>query len=61
MREKRYVYEHEIRDAQRIIEILHKEIQLHMKKLKIIENSLKKNENDLKIFMVCYVFNVLIH
>lgn len=55
MREKRYVCEHQIRDAQRAMEILHKEIQIDMKKLKIIESGLKKNEDDLKMFMVLYI------
>lgn len=55
MREKRYVYEYEIRDAQRVLETLHKEIQIHTKKLKVIESNLKKNEDDLKIFMVLYI------
>lgn len=55
MREKRYVCEHQIRDTQRAMEILHKEIQIDMKKLKIIESGLKKNEDDLKMFMVLYI------
>lgn len=55
MREKRYIYEYEIRDAQRVLEILQKEIQIHIKKLKIVESNLKKNENDLNIFMVLYI------
>lgn len=53
MREKRYTCEREIIDAQRTMESLHKEIQIHIKKLKIVENSLKKNEDDLQMFMVC--------
>ncbi|XP_011859838.1 PREDICTED: uncharacterized protein LOC105557260 isoform X2 [Vollenhovia emeryi] len=52
IREKRYACEHEIRDVQRVMEALHKEIQIHTKKLKIIESSLKKNENDLQMFML---------
>ncbi|XP_025994269.1 cilia- and flagella-associated protein 44 isoform X2 [Solenopsis invicta] len=52
MREKRYACEHQIRDAQRIVEAFHKEIQIYLKKLKIIESNLKKNEDDLKIFML---------
>ncbi|KYN44488.1 WD repeat-containing protein 52 [Trachymyrmex septentrionalis] len=52
IRETRYMREHEIRDAQRIIEILQKEIQIHTKKLKIEESVLKKNEDDLKMFML---------
>lgn len=58
MREKRYVCEHQIRDAQRTMEILHKEIQIDMKKLKIIESGLRKNEDDLKMFMVLYIYYV---
>jgi len=56
MREKRYTYEREIIDAQRAMEILYKEIQIHIKKLKIVENSLKKNEDDLQMFMVFNVY-----
>jgi len=52
MREKRYACEHQIREAQQTMETLHKEIQIHTKKLKIIESDLKKNEDDLKLFMV---------
>lgn len=55
MREKRYACEHQIRDAQRVMETLHKEIQIQMKKLKVTESSLKKNEDDLKMFMVLYI------
>jgi len=52
MREKRYIYEHQIKDAQQIVEILSKEIEIQTKKLKVIDSTLQKNENDLKIFMV---------
>lgn len=59
MREKRYLCEHQIKDAQQIVEILHKEIQVETKKLKIIESNLKKNENELNMFMV-FTFNVFL-
>ncbi|XP_050459149.1 cilia- and flagella-associated protein 44 isoform X3 [Cataglyphis hispanica] len=52
MREKRYSCEHQIKDAQQIIEILQKEIQIQTKKLKVIESNLKKNEEDLNMFML---------
>ncbi|XP_018302310.1 uncharacterized protein [Mycetomoellerius zeteki] len=52
IRETRYAREYQIKDAQRVIEALHKEIQIHMKKLKIAESVLKKNEDDLKMFML---------
>jgi hypothetical protein len=52
MREKRYTYEHQIKDAQQIVEILSKEIEIQTKKLKAIDITLQKNENDLQIFMV---------
>lgn len=55
IRETRYAREYQIKDAQRVIEALHKEIQIHMKKLKIAESVLKKNEDDLKMFMVLYI------
>lgn len=54
MREKRYACEHEIRDEQRTMEIFHREIQIQMKKLKIMGSNLKKNEDDLKMFMVLH-------
>lgn len=56
MREKRYSCEHQIKDAQQIVEIFHKEIQVQTKKLKIIESNLKKNEDELNMFMV-FIFN----
>ncbi|XP_070154334.1 cilia- and flagella-associated protein 44 isoform X2 [Polyergus mexicanus] len=52
MREKRYSCEHQIKDAQQTVEIFHKEIQIQTKKLKLIESSLKKNEEDLNMFML---------
>ncbi|EFN70133.1 WD repeat-containing protein 52 [Camponotus floridanus] len=52
MREKRYFCEHQIKDAQQIVETLHKEIQIETKKLKIIESNLKKNEDELNMFML---------
>lgn len=52
MRESRYACEHQIRDAERTIETFHKETEIEMRKLKLAENSLKKNEDNLKIFMV---------
>ncbi|XP_029161342.1 cilia- and flagella-associated protein 44 isoform X2 [Nylanderia fulva] len=52
MREKRYSCEHQIKDAQQTVEILHKEIQIQTKKLKVLESSLKKNEDDLNTLML---------
>ncbi|KAG5315180.1 CFA44 protein, partial [Acromyrmex insinuator] len=52
IRETRYAYEHQIRDAQRVIETLYKEIQIHTKKLKAVESVLKENEDDLQMFML---------
>lgn len=51
-RERRYVCEHQIKEAQRVMEELHKEIDILTKKLRITENSLRTNENDLRTFMV---------
>ncbi|XP_026827514.1 cilia- and flagella-associated protein 44-like [Ooceraea biroi] len=56
MREKRYAYEHRIKDVQQTVEILSKEIEIQTKKLKVVESILNKNENDLKIFMVLSFF-----
>lgn len=54
MREKRYSCEHQIKDSQQTVELLHKEIQIQTKKLKVLENSLKKNEDDLNTLMVLF-------
>ncbi|XP_067210276.1 cilia- and flagella-associated protein 44 isoform X2 [Linepithema humile] len=51
-REKRYACERQIKDAHQTVEIHHKEIQTQTKKLKVIENSLKKNEENLKLFIL---------
>ncbi|XP_072743964.1 cilia- and flagella-associated protein 44 [Anoplolepis gracilipes] len=52
MREKRYSCEHHIKDSQQTMEIFYKEIQIHTKKLKVMENNLKKHEDDLNMFML---------
>lgn len=52
MRENRYSCEHQIKDIQRVVEILQKELQTCTKKLKVTEIDLKKTEDDLRIFMV---------
>lgn len=55
MREKRYAYEYQIKDTQRVAEEFHKEIEILTKKLKITESGLKTNEDDLRMFMVSRV------
>ncbi|XP_020280668.1 cilia- and flagella-associated protein 44 [Pseudomyrmex gracilis] len=52
MRENRYSCEHQIKDLQRVVEILQKELQTFTKKLKVTEIDLKKTEDDLRIFML---------
>lgn len=60
MREKRYSCEHQIKDAQQIVEILHKESQIQTKQLKIIESNLKKYKDELNMFMVLFTFNIFL-
>lgn len=57
MREKRYACEHEIKDAQHIVEALQKETEFQTKKLKILESNLRAHENDLRTFMVSRVYD----
>ncbi|XP_014472910.1 PREDICTED: cilia- and flagella-associated protein 44 [Dinoponera quadriceps] len=52
MRERRYMYEREIKDVQHTMESLQKEAEIEAKKLRIIENNLKAHEDDLKMFML---------
>ncbi|XP_076666446.1 cilia- and flagella-associated protein 44 isoform X2 [Andrena cerasifolii] len=51
-REKRYTYEFQIREEQKQIELLQKELELDTKSLRIIESVLGKNQEDLEAFMV---------
>ncbi|XP_048505660.1 cilia- and flagella-associated protein 44 isoform X2 [Athalia rosae] len=51
MRDKRYEYEFQIKEEQKCIETLRKEIESDTKKMKIIENVLKSNQDDLQAFM----------
>ncbi|XP_053983869.1 cilia- and flagella-associated protein 44 [Hylaeus volcanicus] len=52
MREKRYMYELQIKEEQREIEILQKELDTDSKNLRVIENNLKSNLEDLEAFML---------
>lgn len=52
MREKRYTYELQIREEQREIELLQKELDTDIKHLRIIESTLKYNEEELQNFVV---------
>ncbi|KAI4496377.1 hypothetical protein M0804_000187 [Polistes exclamans] len=52
MREKRYEYEHEIREEYKAIEKLQKEVEMDTKKLKIIDDLLKTNVEELEKFML---------
>lgn len=52
MREKRYTYELQIREEQREIELLQKELDIDIKHLRIIESTLKHNEEELQNFVV---------
>ncbi|XP_046415054.1 cilia- and flagella-associated protein 44 [Neodiprion fabricii] len=51
MRDKRYEYEFQIKEEQKCIESLRKEIESDTKKLKVIENVLKSNQDELQAFM----------
>ncbi|XP_076222298.1 cilia- and flagella-associated protein 44 [Nomia melanderi] len=52
MREKRYTCESQIREEQKEIELLYKELDADTKSLRIVENNLRINQEDLKKFMV---------
>ncbi|XP_068986815.1 cilia- and flagella-associated protein 44 isoform X3 [Bombus flavifrons] len=52
MREKRYTYELQIREEQREIELLQKELDTDIKHLRIIESTLKHNEEELQNFVL---------
>lgn len=52
MREKRYEYEYEIKEENKAIEKLQKEVEMDTKKLKIFKDVLKKNVDELEEFMV---------
>nr|XP_033337675.1 cilia- and flagella-associated protein 44 [Megalopta genalis] len=52
MRAQRYEHELQIKEEQREIELLYKELDLETKSLKIVENNLKSNQEDLEAFIV---------
>ncbi|XP_015185345.1 PREDICTED: cilia- and flagella-associated protein 44 [Polistes dominula] len=52
MREKRYEHEHEIKEEYKAIEKLQKEMELDIKKLKIIDDLHKTNVDELEKFML---------
>ncbi|XP_047346729.1 cilia- and flagella-associated protein 44 isoform X2 [Vespa velutina] len=52
MREKRYEHEYEIKEENKTIEKLQKEIEMDTKKLKIFKDLLKANVDELKEFML---------
>lgn len=52
MREKRYTCEFQIREEQKQIELLQKELDTDTKYLRMIESTLKNNEEELENFMV---------
>lgn len=52
MRENRYVYEFQIKEEQKEIELLQKELEIDSKNLKVIENNFRNNLEDLQAFMV---------
>ncbi|XP_015588735.2 uncharacterized protein LOC107264707 [Cephus cinctus] len=51
MRERRYEYELQVKEEQKSIELLRKEIENDTKKMKAIENNLKYNQDELEAFM----------
>ncbi|XP_026674087.1 uncharacterized protein LOC108630687 isoform X2 [Ceratina calcarata] len=51
-REKRYAYEFRIKEEQREIEMLQKELDTDSKHLRIIENNVKSSEEELQIFVL---------
>lgn len=52
MREERYECEHRIKEEQRAVELLHKEVDSDVRKSKVVENELKLHRKDLEDFMV---------
>ncbi|XP_076749592.1 cilia- and flagella-associated protein 44 [Xylocopa sonorina] len=52
MREKRYTCEFQIKEEQKEIELLQKELDTDTKHLRIIENNLKSNQEELQTFML---------
>ncbi|XP_076652358.1 cilia- and flagella-associated protein 44 isoform X2 [Halictus rubicundus] len=52
MREERYKHEFEIKEEQKEIELLQKELDVDTKGLRIIENNLKSSQADLEAFML---------
>ncbi|XP_076177015.1 cilia- and flagella-associated protein 44 isoform X2 [Ptiloglossa arizonensis] len=52
MRENRYVYEFQIKEEQKEIELLQKELEIDSKNLKVIENNFRNNLEDLQAFMI---------
>ncbi|XP_031368455.1 cilia- and flagella-associated protein 44 isoform X2 [Apis dorsata] len=52
MREKRYAYEFQIREEQKEIELLQKELDTDTKYLKIVESILKSHQEELEKFML---------
>ncbi|XP_046813292.1 cilia- and flagella-associated protein 44 isoform X1 [Vespa crabro] len=52
MRKKRYEYEYEIKEENKTIEKLQKEVEMDTKKLKIFKDLLKANVDELKEFML---------
>ncbi|XP_015431042.1 PREDICTED: uncharacterized protein LOC107187452 [Dufourea novaeangliae] len=51
-REKRYAYEFQIREEQKEIELLYKELETDTKMLRVTENNWKINQADLQAFML---------
>lgn len=52
MREKRYAYEFQIREEQKEIELLQKELDTDTKYLKVVESILKSHQEELEKFML---------
>lgn len=59
MREKRYAYEFQIREEQKEIELLQKELDTDTKYLKIVESILKSHQEELEKFMVFSIFEYI--
>lgn len=52
MREKRYEYEHQIKEEQKIVDNLRREVEQDSKKMRIIETTLETSQQELLEFMV---------
>lgn len=49
-----------MKDEQKTIELLKKELEIHNKKVKIIEKMLETSKNDLEMFQVIFRYDITV-